>query len=148
MTDEDKTKHLKDTKWKPGQSGNPDGRPKETFNRPNLLKLSRDMKIHPEEVLLHFVAGNHEALKLGKNAITANMRLKAAIEALKKMVPDLKAVEHNVNTDPESEGNVRSVVILPNNDRSAITADDAAIVPIDQLRDGVDQAIAQADDTE
>jgi hypothetical protein len=130
--------------FKPGVSANPAGRPKDAINRPNLLKRSRELGIHPEDFLLYFAAGDTKKLKLEEGDISPNMRLKATIKALDKIVPDLKSVEFNaVNDEGESEGvAVRTVVVLPNNDRQ--TMDEASvdeIIALEDLENGMNNII-------
>ena len=134
MTDDNKG-HM----FQPGVSGNPAGRPKDSLSRPNMLKRSRELGIAPEDFLLYFAAGNCAKLGLKEGDITPNMRLKAIIESLKKMVPDLKAIEHNVNTDPERDGSERTVVILPSNSREL--AEDEFPIPLADIEEGITEAI-------
>ena len=147
MTDEEKPKdaHL----FKPGKSPNPAGRPKDIISRPNMLKRSRELNIHPEDILLYFAAGDHKALKLDAKEISSSMRLKAAMKALDKIVPDLKSIDYNVSNDTDEAGNktnVRTVVVLPNNDRQTMpeaTADE--IVALHDLERGMHEAMLEAE---
>jgi len=136
---EDNKSHM----FQPGQSGNSKGRPKDIINRPNLLKRSRELGIHVEDTLLYFAAGDTEKLKLPSGAITPNMQLKAVIEALKKMVPDLKSVDHNVTqpNEGDDEAPMKTIVILPSNTRELPEDIHTEEVPMDDITDGVKAAI-------
>ena len=138
MADDNKS-HM----FQPGQSGNSKGRPKDVINRPNLLKRSRELGIHVEDILLYFAAGNTKELNLEEGDITPNMQLKAVIESLKKMVPDLKSVDHNVSSteDNESDTPVRTVVILPSNTRELPEDIQAEEVAMDDISAGVKASV-------
>ena len=136
---EDNKSHM----FQPGQSGNSKGRPKDIINRPNLLKRSRELGIHVEDTLLYFAAGDTKKLNLEEGAITPNMQLKAVIEALKKMVPDLKSVDHTVAGPEDTEGDtpMKTVVILPSNTRELPEDIQVEEVHMDDITDGVKAAV-------
>lgn len=136
--------------FQPGQSGNLAGRPKDAINKPNLLKRSRELNIFPEDVLLHFVAGDAEALNLKKGEITAAMRLKATVEALKKMVPDLKSIDHVVTNDTDEDDTpMKTVIIVPSNTREISEDDSVELLPVDEIATGMNKAVkAGLDDPE
>ena len=81
MTEEKNKGHM----FQPGVSGNPTGRPKDVFNRPNMLKRSRELGIAPEDLLLFYAARDYKKLGLDEGDITPNMQLKAIIEAFKQI---------------------------------------------------------------
>ena len=114
-----------------------------------MLKRSRELNIHPEDILLYFAAGDHKALKLEAKDISSAMRLKAAMKALDKIVPDLKSIDYSMSNDTDSEGNrlnVKTVVVLPNNDRQIMaeaTADE--IVALHDLERGMHEAMLEAE---
>lgn len=100
--------------------------------------------------MLHFVAGDAEALNLKKGEITAAMRLKATVEALKKMVPDLKSIDHVVTNDTdEDDAPMKTVIIVPSNTREISEDDSVELLPVDEIATGMNKAVkAGLDDSE
>lgn len=76
-----------DTQFKPGQSGNPDGRPKKQSKTLLLQALERASKNHEDVKFLDYVA---------EKAFTDK---EWGLAVFHKLVPTLKAIEADVKTE-------------------------------------------------
>lgn len=98
-------KHL----FKPGESGNPSGRPKGSKNkvRPDVQEVCHKLGCDPFAILIHIAMGNYDSLKLTEEQIkyfSVKYRLEAASELAKYLAPTLRAIE--VSSDPENPVNI------------------------------------------
>ncbi len=81
-----------------GQSGNPSGRGKGSVSVQNrqAAEKARELGVDPFIILLHFASNNWQELGYeSAKAIDPELRVSAAKDACKYIIPQLKAVEHS-----------------------------------------------------
>lgn len=100
--------------FKKGQSGNPKGKPKGALSHQNreASRIAAELGIDPFIILLHFAANNWEVLGYKSEygvkysvsgdpydvpTIEPELRVSAAKEACKYIIPQLKSVEHSAS---------------------------------------------------
>jgi hypothetical protein len=128
MSDEQPTgkpSHL----FKPGQSGNPKGRPKEpVFSRKQVMEICAKLNCNPIEILAKFANGDVEGLKtksaskeLEITSIPLKMRLAAAVELAGYLTPKLRAVEVSTQDEDPDDGSKKPklIIVLPSNGRES-----------------------------
>ncbi len=99
--------------FKPGQSGNPNGRGKGVKNKfkVNVLEACEKYKCNPFEIMAQIANGGLDGEKA-----TIKERLSAASELGSYLAPKLKSVEHSGATD----GAPLAVVLMPDNGKKPV----------------------------
>lgn len=120
-----KPKGVFEPRWKPGESGNPAGRPKGSMNRIDVRERCEALGCDPFRVLAQIANGDHEGLMVSASAISLQSRLKAATELASYIAPKLKSIE--VQTDGDNETRNVYVVTLPSSGRELTVSNDEVL---------------------
>lgn len=132
-------------RWKPGESGNPAGKPKGTVNRIDVRERCEALGCDPFRVLAQIANGDHEGLMVPAAAISLQSRLKAATELASYMAPKLKSIE--VQTEETGETRNVYVVTLPSSGRElAVTNDEVLEMTPSGMAEHIHEAIRRDDD--
>lgn len=114
--------------FEPGKSGNPAGKPKGILSKQNreAARIAQEMGVDPFVILLHFANNNWKQLGYKSEygvkysvsgdpydvpTIEPELRVSAAKEACKYIIPQLKAIEHSSS---DGTGLVVPIIAAPN----------------------------------
>jgi len=132
-------------RWKPGESGNPSGRPKGVMTRVDVRTICDKFQCDPFRILALIANGDHMALDVPQSTMTLSTRLKAATELAAYIAPKLKSIEIQKEDDEETR-NVY-VVTLPASGRELESQGrDLNSLSPDEIVEGIHERIARDDD--